>query len=163
MRPSVLASQGVKHHIMLVVLAGTVSGLAAAAPVARGIIAHGVPVVIDTRGHDRGIRFTLTQAERIADLGRGTLMIERRSVKAADGVQVRTLRAVESLRGRHGTLTLRLTARQLSRRGGWSQAEGTWVLVQGTGAYAGFRGGGELLCERGLTTARFTGMIITAV
>ena len=153
---------------MLVAFAGTVSALAAAAPAARAIITHGVPVVIETHGHDRGIRrFTLTQAEgageRIADSGAATLMVERSSVEAARGVHVRTLHGVEALTGTHGILTLRLTARQVSRRGRWSQAEGTWALAHGTGEYAGFRGGGELRCEQGLSTARFTGMIITAV
>ena len=122
------------------------------APETRAIIVHGTPIVVQAHGRGSSARtFVLTgAAEGLSDSGSA-----ERS-QCADG---QVLSGTETLHGRFGTLTLDWTARRHSS----GEIRGTWTLAAAVGAYTGFRGHGDLVAQRTLANARYTGLLIAAV
>ena len=66
--------------------------------------------------------------------------------KTPDGLSYYPLSFPVTLTGKHGTLVIRISARQFDVvKTDDSIATGTWSLVKGTGRYAGLHGGGALV------------------
>jgi hypothetical protein len=66
--------------------------------------------------------------------------------KTPEGLMYVPLRFPMTFTGKHGTLVIRISARQFDVvRGDDSIATGTWSVVRGTGRYAGLKGGGALV------------------
>jgi hypothetical protein len=66
--------------------------------------------------------------------------------KTPEGLTYVPLRFPVTLTGKHGTLVIRISARQFDVvKGDDSIATGNWSVVKGTGRYAGLKGGGALV------------------
>jgi hypothetical protein len=66
--------------------------------------------------------------------------------KTPDGLTYVPLSFPVTLTGKHGTLVVRISARQFDVvKTDDSIATGTWTLVKGTGRYTGLKGGGALV------------------
>jgi hypothetical protein len=66
--------------------------------------------------------------------------------KTPEGLTYVPLSFPITLTGKHGTLVIRISARQFDVvRGDDSIATGTWTVAHGTGRYAGLKGGGALV------------------
>jgi hypothetical protein len=59
------------------------------------------------------------------------------------GQLIDRFQAVEKLVGANGDLTVRITVDFASAGNGYQNGRSTWRIVEGTGAYAGLRGGGR--------------------
>jgi hypothetical protein len=83
------------------------------------------------------------------DLGKATFTegsILPLAQKTPEGLSYVPLRLPVTFTGKHGTLVIRISARQFDVvKQDDSIATGTWSVVKGTGRYAGLKGGGTLL------------------
>jgi hypothetical protein len=59
------------------------------------------------------------------------------------GQRVDRFRGTDTLKGKDGTLTIRLQVDFVSAGNRYQVGAGTWSIVRGTGAYAGLTGGGR--------------------
>ncbi len=155
-----------KHLIHTLAFAATIEALAAVPPAAPATIVRAVPIVIDVCAHGGAVRvFTLTEPTprplRTSDAGTAVLSVDERRPNSSRG-RFLYLSGTELLRGEQGTLTLGWTG-QRSEDPQRGRIVGTWILIRGTGAYAGFRGRGEFVSDSARGSSRYRGILITAV
>ena len=115
---------------------------------------------IEAEGHHReGIReisgkgsgtFTLIGASTAdSDSGRLTFTYAYGNIgKTADGQSFQPVRRTETLKGKRGTLVIRLTGRHFQVKPGTDPTvveTGMWSIVSGTGRYAGLEGRGGMV------------------
>ena len=157
-----------KQLVPTVITAAAITALGALAPGASSAIAHREPIVVEThRDGGAGRVFTLVDVGRapklVADSGSAVPAVDRRTTQLRGHRRFRRLGGTELLRGARGSLTLRWIGQQSSADGLWSRIAGSWTLVDGTGAYAGFAGRGEFVADERLVSGRFSGLLITAL
>ncbi len=94
-----------------------------------------------------------------ADSGRLTFTAPTDALprKTPDGLSYRPLQLTETLKGKHGTLVIRVNVRLFDVvKEDDSVSTGTWSILRGTGRYVGVKGGGPLVGITQLTASSIT-------
>jgi len=136
----------VRHAVLAALAAaGTLTSAAAAGPDAAkqrvALVSHGVGA------NPNAAKFALTplQAGTLKrDSGTGSAVLSDERVVMREGQRVAIYdSAVETFKGKLGTLVIRSRIEYVEAGSGYHVGTGTWKVVRGTGQYARIAGGGR--------------------
>jgi len=105
----------------------------------------------------------LTGGPLKADSGTFTFSATQTPTVVRDGQTVTTYRAVDTLKGKLGTLKIPSVSNVSAAGGGFFALGGPWSVGSGSGAYAGLRGGGRgsgVGTPKGVALTRYEGYLV---
>jgi hypothetical protein len=129
--------------VVCALVAASIVSVASASPsAARQRIAIDAKSTITT-GKTTFVLTSLSGGELESDVGRGLNSgSPKSSVLKRNGQSVTPVVFTEALTGKNGTLTIVGRVESASAGNSFLADNGTWTLTSGTGAYAGYTGGG---------------------